>query len=269
MSTKAPRLPWATKSKKKVIDVTGGASSLSEQADDPLSALTRMAFPLAQGSNLHLAATIPVKEYDRKFKSRFFFRIDPSVAHHISLLREQETRSRVDAEEAPINQHVVARAKTLNKDIAPNVEKFIKQVREYLLTELGPFTMGAQGGLDQAREVVKSALDTDVEPDTLKQFDAMLRQGVQIKMARFLAKYLKLDPQDAEVLLARLLSQPVRSPQNEQFVALLQKAMNPEPTTPSGQPPRQRPSRAERIRIAAEQERAGMRAYEAENNSRS
>lgn len=250
MKQKKSPLPWAT-GKRSASTPKEGVSpppfSSPILGDDPLSALTRIATPIAETQALRETFGEPI--YDRTYQSRFFFRINPSIAEHIRLLRAQEQLSKPSPSE-PLNEHIEKRSKEFKQGIAPSLAKRIDKVREYFLEELSPLTMAAQAGSDQAKEVLQVALDSEVEPAVLQHFETMMRYGVQIKMARFIAKYLNLKEDDARVLLEKLGARGKGNSPNNQYTALmdaLKDTMSAPPEHPAGNVPG-KPSRMERIR---------------------
>lgn len=242
-----PSPAWKPKSKKRNIK-EGASLPSADLVDDPLSALTRIAVPMVTPIEPNLLVhTLKKPAYDRKFRSQFFFNIDPSIAQHIELLRKQEDKARLDVSE-PLNKNVEDRAKTFNRDVAGKVDKLIKEVSEYFLTELSPLTMAAQGGVAQAREVMQIALNTDVEQASVDQFDSMLRHGVQMKMARYIARYLGLSNKDVPMLMEKLAKGNGKGGGNDALIAAINHAMNAPGEKPAGANAAQKKTRMDRIR---------------------
>jgi hypothetical protein len=159
-----------------------------DAADDLLASLTVMAHPTPIVKEKVEKRRKKKAKPKLKHRSRFFFtptrsfddELDKSKKviepHALTLLTEEvETRKDLYLEELP-----------------KILQSHIEDVREFFLTQIAPRTLAVQAGSAQAREVVQRTLNTEIENTQFAQFERMVMSGTQLKMARYIAKYLGL-----------------------------------------------------------------------------
>jgi len=170
-----------------------------EEADDELLAsLTNIAYktPVEQ-------PTTKVQNPERtqsKRKSRFFFRPTKSFTSEVEYSKQSlapRDSSAITVLDAEVEKRKLAYDKELPKALNDN----IKAVREFFLTEIGPLALAAQAGTVQASQVMQRTLNTEVDTQAFIQFERMVGKASTIKMARFIASYLKLPTRTVEELL--------------------------------------------------------------------
>lgn len=164
-----------------------------EGADDLLSSLTTLAYEKAR----------PVAKTDRKFKSRFFFRIQ-SLGDELKIKAEKFKPRKLDHVDAEINKRLTS----YKKEAPKKVERGIEAVREFFLKEIGPKTLAGLAGSTQARDIVQRLLGTAVDETQFNKFERMSHEAVNIKMAQFLARYYGLPRSEAERLLLSIQPKP-------------------------------------------------------------
>lgn len=158
-------------------------------------------------SNLSVTATATPQEkpsFVPKRKSQFFFTLTPA------LVLETEARKKVlEAKKlVHVDADLVKRAKNYRKELPPDLSANLDEIREFFLQELAPLTLAVQPGSAQALEIVERTIKGAIDPGFILQFERMLVKGVNMKMSRFIAAYLKLPPSAAKVLLESI--SPIR-----------------------------------------------------------
>ncbi|QRE00356.1 hypothetical protein [Burkholderia phage BCSR5] len=123
-----------------------------------------------------------------KYHSRFFFKLTRSTEEEMRIREKGLKKKELVHEDADLTK-LSAKYK---RKLAKRLDPYIAQVRNYLLTELGLRTMGAQAGADQAQEIIQRALGSPVEPTTLIQFDHMMKVAAKLNMANFISDYMKI-----------------------------------------------------------------------------
>jgi hypothetical protein len=141
-------------------------------------------------------------------KSRFFYK--PTL----SFVEDVETRKKMTLprEVEIIDQQIEDRRKKYQTEFPPKLNRNLQQVREFWLRDIAPYTLAAQSGAQQAQDVVQRTLDTQVDSTPLVQFQRMIQTATTIKMAQYIAKYLKLPPSSAQALIDSVTA---KSPQRE------------------------------------------------------
>jgi hypothetical protein len=172
-----------------------------DRADDLLAALSEMAY-----------ATTPRKDVvikkEKRFKSRFFFVLSDSIADEVEKSKKKVVKKELDH----IDDEVETRLKELRRKMPKELEANIKAVREFFLTEIGPRTLAGGAGSVQAKEVVQRLLGTPVDGTQFAKFERMSHEAVNIRMAKFIARYYKLPQRDCQKLLESIMPRPVMFP---------------------------------------------------------
>lgn len=136
-----------------------------------------------------------------KHRSRFFFTVEDSEL----VQRKSEVKKKeISSVYTPIDKRIDSYSKELPASLDPN----IKKVREFILTTLSPLLLAAETGSRQAIEIISKSLDSPADGRALQAFDSMLVAGYNLKICRFLIKYLGLTAKDAETLMGSLIKAP-------------------------------------------------------------
>lgn len=167
-----------------------------DQADDMLAALSEIAYATPQ----HREAA-PKK---KRFKSRFFFVLSASIVDEAKSRAHKVKPKQVEYVDAEID----TRVKTLRKDMPKDLEARIETVREFFLREIGPRTLAGGAGSVQARSVVEKLLNTQVDGTQFAKFERMSHEAVNIRMAKFIAKFYGLPRRDVARLLTSIEARP-------------------------------------------------------------
>lgn len=156
-----------------------------DQADDILSALTVIGTPLKERSPDEKPVTAKPRRHHR---SKFFYTPTTSFIEEVQDRKKEAQNPVLDIMDAEVEKRKAEYA----KEFPPQLSKFIILVREFFLKEIGPRTLAAQAGSSQAKEVVQRLLDTEIDNKPFAQFERMLTEANRIKMARYIAQYMKL-----------------------------------------------------------------------------
>ena len=159
----------------------------------------------------------PVK---RKRKSKFFFKITPTLASQVEKRKEQFKPKVLEH----VDQAITNRVKEYNTQLPASLGDNIDKVREFFLTTISPLTLAVKPAAEQASDVIRRTADSTVDAAVLLQFERMVAKGVQIKMSKFITEYLGLSESDALVLIESI------SPVKKEAVFL----NNPLPKTQAG-----------------------------------
>lgn len=176
--------------------------------------------------------------------SRFIFKIDPSFAQELTAAKKQMKPKRM----THTDKDTVARTKQYATELPPTLAANILSVREFFLSEIAPLTLGAVGGTSQAKDVAQRLLNTEVRNEPFAQFERMVDAAAQIKMAKYIAKYLKLPATYWKEI--RDVLNPKQSGQKE-VMFFGNPGPNGHPTAPASAPadPTPRPSRRPNSRL--------------------
>ena len=133
-----------------------------------------------------------------KYQSSFFFKLSGDESE------SARRRALTEKPEVPRSERELdKRADLYKKELPASMEGRIDQVREYMLKEVNPLVLAALAGTQQAFNVLGKATESEVEAELQRRVETMLQKGVNIKLSRFVARYLGLRPKDAETLLER------------------------------------------------------------------
>ena len=105
-----------------------------------------------------------------------------------------------------VDAQVRDRLKTYEPEIKPRISENIDRVREFFLTQLAPLTLAAHGGTQQARDVVQSMLESEVDSTLIDRFHSMSARAASLRLALFVLDYYGLPPEHLENLLSRTSS---------------------------------------------------------------
>ena len=166
-----------------------------EEADDLMASLTNIAYATPK----EFQPEVQQQPSTGKHRSRFFFR--PTRSFTASMEQSKKSQERDDSAVTVLDKEVEARRKTYSKELPKALNSNIAQVREFFLKEIAPLTLAAQAGTAQAREVAQRVLSTEIDNTGFLQFERMVSRASTIKMARFIAAYLKLPLRTVEELL--------------------------------------------------------------------
>lgn len=155
--------------------------------DEVLASLSQLAYS---------SATIKPK-VRKKRHSRFFFRINPSFAQEVKAKKQSVLPKKLQ----PIDSEVDNRVATYKKELPAELSGNIDAVREFFLRDIGPLSLATSAGATQAMEVVKRLLNTDVDSTQFEKFERMSHAAVNLKMARFIARYYKLPKREAQRII--------------------------------------------------------------------
>lgn len=178
-------------------------------ADELLSSLTVMAYP-TEANQPPVKTTKKKKKVERGSKttterrSRFFYR--PTKSFDEELNARKKT---VEPHALKIITEEVDTRRAVYADELPSIlQTNIETVREFFLKDLGPLTLATQAGSAQAREVVQRTLNAEIDNAPFAQFERMVATASQIKMARYIAKYMGLPRATAEALVSSIQPRP-------------------------------------------------------------
>lgn len=155
-----------------------------------------------------------------------------------------------------IDGEVEERLKTYEKELSVELAKNIECVREFFLKEMDPLSLGVQGGTAQVHALMLRLFPDGIDTEQFSQFVHMAKQARKIKMARFIATYMQLDPEDAERIADGITPRKevmVIGPNADERIHSEQQARMEE--LQKGAPPKRLRTR-DRIRMAGERERA-------------
>lgn len=162
-------------------------SKTSEGASAPFDASTAL--------GQIATSTIDVTTPKRKFKSRFFFVLEEDLE-----VRKEKFKPKklvhVDAE-------IVTRAAAYKKEVSPELQSKIEEIREFFLKEIAPLTMAASGGVVQAHKVVERYVDGKIDQTLIRVFDEMVARAAKLKLAAFVTDLFGLSDKQTEELFAK------------------------------------------------------------------
>lgn len=167
-------------------------AAAEKEADDLLLALTDLAYSSPN--------PLEVKDSTRKFRSRFFFKLSKSFASEIKQQKQNVKRKKL----VPVDIDLKLRLKDYKKDIPQEVKRNMLNVREFFLTQIGPLTLAGGAGAGQAKEIVQRMLNTAVDGTQFDKFERMSHEAVNLRMARFIAKYYGLEKSAVDKLLTSI-----------------------------------------------------------------
>lgn len=174
-----------------------------DQQDDILAALSEMAYATTPKRD-----RLIVVDEKKRHKSRFFFVLSDSIAKEVQKAKKKVAKKELDH----IDTEVEARLKQLKKVMPKELEANIKEVREFFLTEIGPRTLAGGAGSVQARAVVQRLLGSEIDGTQFAKFERMSHEAVNIRMAKFIARYYGLPQSVCTKLLESVMPRPVMFP---------------------------------------------------------
>jgi len=141
--------------------------------------------------------SIPVQS-KRKYRSSFFFRLDGNP------LEKERRKALTEKPEVPRSERALdERADKYKKELPASMDDKIREVREFMLSEINPLVLAAISGTEQAFNVLGKATGSEVERELQRKVQTMLQKGINIRLSRFIAEYLGLRQKDAATLLER------------------------------------------------------------------
>jgi len=164
-----------------------------DKQDDLLAALSVLAKPSSVNKSQKEHKLIK-----KKHRSRFFYQPSDSPA------TDSDSRKHAVHQSPALlahNSEVDKRLNCLEKELPLELSGFIKQIREFFLVELGPRTLAAQAGTAQALDIVQRLLDSEIDNKPFVQFKNMLEEAGRIRMAKYIAQYMKLPQSSVEHIL--------------------------------------------------------------------
>lgn len=164
-----------------------------EVADNWLASLTDMAYAIP-------GTPVAKPKEQRRFKSRFFFRMSKSVAEETEARRRQlapKEREHVDSE-------IEGRATTYKQELPAELAANIDDVREFFLREIAPMSFAFGAGAAQALNVARRTLNSDIDTTQFEKMERMAAHAIDIKMARFVSRSLGMTKKEARLILARM-----------------------------------------------------------------
>lgn len=137
-------------------------------------------------------------------KSRFFFNIQPTLAN------EAKARAKALAPKTleHVDDNILKRLREYRKELPPELAANIDKIREFFLMEISPLTLAVTPGADQATDVIQKLLGSNLDGAVMLQFERMLRKGVDIKISKYVTKYLGLPEEESTKILDAI--SPVR-----------------------------------------------------------
>lgn len=122
-------------------------------------------------------------------RSRFFFQPTQSFNEELEDRKKISRPREVEIADAAIE----ARRKTYQEELPSALDSNIEKVREFWLREIAPLTLAAQSGSSQAKDIVQRILDVEIDNIPFMKFQRMLETASTIKMAEYIAKYIKIN----------------------------------------------------------------------------
>lgn len=151
----------------------------------------------------------PAPVAPRKFRSRFFYRLPETTEEEVARLKATTAGSRRKASETL--EDVIQRRVNVYKDEFPShVTQNIDKVREFFLNEINPLLLASSTGAAQAQDVLQKMLGINVDGAPYVHFDKLVRRAVQLRMAKFISSYFKVDVKE-------LVQAPDASPKDVVF----------------------------------------------------
>lgn len=178
----------------------GVSESESEAKNKFLQSLGRLAFPVSPNtSTIKPSVEITEEEQNNKYSSKFFFVLPEDFA--------EKNRYRGGLEqlpEQPFNMEVARRIDQYRALVGKPVKQNLNAVSRYLLNEIVPMLLGIDGGIEQARSIVYNTV-SDVDPFPFMTLDALVREAVKMKLAKFVEVYCALDKGAAAQLVEKIM----------------------------------------------------------------
>jgi len=122
----------------------------------------------------------------------------------------KETR-RVTAKKREVNyvdKAVTERVDTYKKVLPKKLRNEATVVREFFLNEIGPFMMAINVGTDEAREVAERTIEGKVDRSVFLRFEQMVAKAVELKMSKFIAKWLDVSEEEMVAIISALNEKP-------------------------------------------------------------
>lgn len=130
--------------------------------------------------------------------SRFFFRLT-DLSDTEQRIADWTEKKQVESSTREIDVLSEAYTADLPKELIPHMNK----VRDFLLKELSPSVLSANGGMLQAMQVMEQSFG-EVDDTIVHQFSTMVHRATLIRLSRFLVKHMGLSKSDADVLVAQV-----------------------------------------------------------------
>lgn len=124
------------------------------------------------------------KEFTRN--SRLWFRLDQ---------KELTERKQAVAKKQLIHvdKEVEDRLPSFKKVIPTKVQEATTNIREFLLKEIAPITLGINPGVEQAQSVIQRGLEIELDGSVAPILNAMVKKAVSLKLAQYVARQFSLD----------------------------------------------------------------------------
>lgn len=107
-----------------------------------------------------------------------------------------------------VDKLVMERTATYSKDLPKRLRKEADRIREFFLTEIGPFMMAINVGTDEAREVAERTIEGRVDRSVFSRFETIVAKTIDLKMARFISDWLNVSEEDMQKIMAVIHEKP-------------------------------------------------------------
>lgn len=175
------------------------ANNLVPATNEELNAQDAMLASLTDIAYSSVPENKPVIVRERH-RSRFFFKLSKSFAETAKV--GQKTFKAKDL--THVDHEVEKRLKDYRKEVPAELASNIDEVREFFLREIAPISLAANAGANQAMEVVKRMLGSDIDGTQFEKFERMAALAVDIKMARFIARQFGMTKVEANEILEKM-----------------------------------------------------------------
>ena len=107
----------------------------------------------------------------------------------------------------PLNRELMKKGAELRKKFPELLEGRMTAMREFFLTELAPILLASSNGLEDAGEILKNALEEDVDVRPyFTRLERMLDVALEVRMADFICQFAGLSAPQRKVLTYLLFS---------------------------------------------------------------
>ncbi len=107
-----------------------------------------------------------------------------------------------------VDKLVTERTKTYSTELPKKLRKEADKIREFFLSEIGPFMMAINAGTEEAREVAERTIEGKIDRAVFSRFEILVSKTIDLKMARFIAKWLDVSEEDIQRIMAIVQEKP-------------------------------------------------------------
>ena len=124
----------------------------------------------------------------------------------------------------PLNKALLEQAKLYRKQLPSLMEKHVDEVKQFFLNEIAPLLLSTSNGLQDAREILASALEEEPAVSTyFSRIEKAVDTAVEIRILNFVSKLSGLDPtMRSQFLMLTLTKDASSSDPNKTILSALQ-----------------------------------------------